>query len=145
MAGQISRFIDLVACGFSTAQDAVEVDTSDCEGVLFVGVPGTTAVRLWSMALKYGATTGAFVNCASTHTHASTAANNNVIVTDVYKPAARYLGATLSSSSATPSRLLAFKYGVRKMTGNFSVTGAANTVPIATGGIKRVVSPTSST
>lgn len=143
--GQLSRMIDLNLVGFTTAESAVEVDTEGCEGVLFIGVPGTTAVRLWSMALKYGATTGAFVNCASTFTHASTAANNNVIITDVHKPAARYLGATLSSSSATPSRLLAFKYGMRKQVGDFSVTGAANTVPIATGGIKRVVSPTSST
>lgn len=143
--GQLSRMIDLNLVGFTTAEAAVEVDTADCEGVLFIGVPGTTAVRLWSMALKYGATTSAFVNCASTFTHASTAANNNVIITDVHKPAARYLGATLSSSSATPSRLLAFKYGTRKQVGDFSVTGAANTVPIATGGIKRVVSPTSST
>lgn len=143
--GQLSRMIDLTSVGFSTAQDAVEVDTADCEGVLFIGVPGTTAVRLWSMALKYGATTSAFVNCASTFTHASTAANNNVLITDVHKPAARYLGATLSSSSATPSRLLAFKYNTRKQVGDFSVAGAANTVPIATGGIKRVVSPTSST
>ena len=147
MSGQqISRMIDLVDCGFSTAQAAVEVDCNDCEGVLFVGVPGTTAVRLWSMALKYAvSSTASFINCATTYTHASTAANNNVLVTDVHKPAGRYLGATLSSSSATPSRLLAFKYGVRKSIGDFSVTGGANTVPIATGGIKRVVSPTSST
>ena len=144
--GQLSRMINLTSVGFTTAEAAVEVDCADCEGVLFIGVPGTTAVRLWSMALKYAvSSTASFINCASTFTHASTAANNNTLVTDVYKPAGRYVSATLSSSTPTPSRLLAFKYGTRKSVGNFEVTGAANTVPIATGGIKRVVSPTSST
>lgn len=143
---EIMRMLDLVSVGFSTAEGAVEVDCADCEGVMFVGVPGTTAVRLWSMALKYAvSSTSSFINCASTHTHASTAANNNVLVTIVHKPAGRYLGATLTSSAATPSRLLAWKFGMRKSIGDYSVTGGANTVPIATGGVKRVVSPTSST
>lgn len=139
---QLSRFIDLTSVGFSTAEGAVDVDTTGCEGVLFVGVPGTTAVRLWSMALKSGATTTGLVACASTFTHASTAADNSVIITDVYKPKQRWIQATLTSSSATPSRLLAFKYGVHKMTDSFS---AASGVPAATGGVKRVVSPSSAT
>jgi len=140
--GQLSRMIDLRSVGFSTAEGAVEVDTTNCEGVLFIGVPGTTAVRLWSLALKAGASTTSFVNCASTHTHASTAADNSVLITDVYKPKKRWIGATLTSSSATPSRLLAFKYGVRSMVGSFASTAG---VPVATGGIKRVVSPSSAT
>ena len=139
---QLSRYIDISSVGFTTAEAANEVDTSNCEGVLFIGVPGTTAARLWSLALKAGATTTGFVNCASTHTHASTAADNSVLVTDVYKPKKRWIGATLTSSSATPSRLLAIKYGVHGMTGNFS---AATGLPAATGGIKRVVSPSSAT
>lgn len=139
---QLSRYIDISSVGFTTAEAANEVDTTNCEGVLFIGVPGTTAARLWSMALKSGATTTGFVNCASTHTHASTAADNSVIVTDVYKPKKRYIGATLSSSTPTPSRLIAIKYGPRAMTGNFS---AASGLPAATGGIKRVVSPSSAT
>lgn len=138
---QLSRQINLAAAALSTGTQAVEVDTKDCEGVMFVAVPCSTAVRLWSLALKAGATTTGFVNSASTHTHASTAANNNVLVTDVYKPAKRYLGATLSSSTATPSFLLAFKYGVRKMSTTFSAT--AN-LPVATP-VKRVVSPSSAT
>lgn len=140
---QLSRYIDLVSVGFSTAEASNEVDTANCEGVLFIGVPGTTAARLWSLALKSGATTTGFVNCASTHTHASTAANNDVIVTDVYKPKKRYIGATLSSSSATPSRLLAFKYGLRANVGNFTASGSGT--PTASGGIRRVVSPSSAT
>lgn len=139
---QLSRFIDVTSVGFTTAEAAVEVDTSGCEGVLFIGVPGTTAARLWSLAIKSGATTTGFVNCASTHTHASTAADNSVLITDVYKPKKRYVGATLTSSSATPSRLLAIKYGLRSMTGNFS---AASGLPAATGGILRAVSPSSAT
>ena len=139
---QLSRYLDLTSVGFSTAEGAVDVDTANCEGVLFIGVPGTTAARLWSMALKSGATTTGLVACASTFTHASTAADNSVIVTDVYKPKKRWIQATLTSSSATPSRLLAFKYGLRAMQGNFS---AASGVPTATGGIKRCVSPSSAT
>lgn len=140
---QLSRYLDLVSVGFSTGQDPVEVDTANCEGVLFIGVPCSTAGRLWSMALKAGATTTGFVNCASTHTHATTAASVQVIVTDVYKPKKRYIGATLSSSSATPSFTLAFKYGLRAMQGNFTASGT--NVPTASGGIKRVVSPSSAT
>lgn len=139
---QLSRYIDLTSVGFTTAEAANEVDTANCEGVLFIGVPGTTAARLWSLALKSGATTTGFVNCATTHTHASTVADNSVLVTDVYKPKKRWIGATLTSSSATPSRLLAFKYGLRANVGNF---GAASGVPTATGGIKRVISPSSAT
>lgn len=140
---QLSRFIDITSVGFSTAEGAVDVDMAGGgEGVLFIGVPGTTAARLWSMALKSGATTTGLVACASTFTHASTAADNSVIVTDVYKPKKRWIQATLSSSTATPSRLLAIKYSLRSMQGNFS---AATGLPAATGGIKRVVSPSSAT
>ena len=89
-----------------------------------------------------GATTTGFVNCASTHTHASSAAANVVIVTDVHKPAKRWLGATLSSSTATPSYTLALKYGLRKPPTSFTSTAGLSA---ASGGIKRVVSPTSST
>lgn len=139
---QLSKYIDLVSVGFTTGEAANEVDAANCEGVLFIGVPGTTAARLWSLALKSGATTTGFVNCASTHTHASTAADNSVLITDVYKPKKRFIGATLTSSSATPSRLLAFKYGLRAPVTSFS---AASGVPTASGGIKRVVSPSSAT
>ena len=139
---QLSRHINLTSVGFSTAEGAVDVDTSGCEGVLFIGVPGTTAVRLWSMALKSGATTTGLVACGSTFTHASTAADNSVLITDVYKPKKRWIQATLSSSTATPSRLLAFKYGTHKHVGDFE---AASGVPVASGGIHRVVSPSSAT
>jgi hypothetical protein len=140
---QLSRYINLVACGYSTgANSAVELATDNCEGVLFVGVPGTTAARTWSMALKSGATTTGFVNCASTHTHASSGAANHIITTDVYRPAKRYIGATLSSTTATPCWLLAFKYGTRKYTTTFSATANISAV---SGGIVRAVSPSSAT
>ena len=140
---QLSRFIDISSVGYSTAEAANEVDTSNCEGVLFIGVIASTASRTPSLALKSGATTTGFVNCATTHTHASTAAGQFVIVTDVYKPKKRYLGATLTTTSATPSYLLAIKYGVREMTGNFTASGT--NMPTASGGIRRVVSPSSAT
>lgn len=139
---QLSRYLDLVACQLSTAAtNAVELATDNCEGVLFVGVPGTTAARIWSLALKAGATTTGFVNCASTHTFASTASRNDVLVVDVHKPAKRYLGGTISSSAATPVWLLAFKYGLRANVGALSSTAG---LPVATN-IRRVVSPSSAT
>lgn len=140
---QLSRFIDISTVGLSTAEAAVEVDTANCEGVLFLGVIASTAARTPSMALKSGATTTGFVNCASTHTHASTAAGVFVIATDVYKPKKRYVGATLTTTSATPSYCIAIKYGLRAMQGNMTASGT--NMPTATGGIKRVVSPSSAT
>jgi len=141
---QLSRYIDLVSVGFSTAEAAQEVDTQNCEGVLFIGVKQSTAARTMSMALKAGASTTSFVTCASTFTHASTSAGNDmVIITDVHKPAKRWIGATLTSSSAVPQLLMAFKYGTRKSVGNFTASGT-NT-PTASGGIKRAVSPSSAT
>jgi len=143
---QLSRHIDITSVGLSTAEAAVEVDTggtAPCEGVLFIGVIATTAARTPSLALKSGATTTGFVNCASTHTHASTAAGQFVIATDVYKPAKRYIGATLTTTSATPSYLLAIKYGLR--VSSSAMTASGTNMPTATGGIKRVVSPSSAT
>lgn len=140
---QLSRLIDIVSVGFTTAEAAVEVDTTNCEGVMFLGVIASTASRTPSLALKSGATTTGFVTCASTHTHASTAAGQWVIATDVYKPRQRYLGATLTTTSATPSWLIAMKYNLRSMQGNFTASGTK--MPTATGGIKRVVSPSSAT
>lgn len=143
---QLSRYIDLAAAARSTASAACEVDCQDCEGVLFIAVPATTAAQTASMELKYGATTGAFVTCASSFTNTSTAAGGHVLVTDVYKPAARYMGATVTSSStgALPYWTLGFKYGLRApLTGGFSSTQSA--MPVASGGVLRVISPTSAT
>ena len=143
---QLSRYIDLAAAARSTASAACEVDCSGCEGVLFVAIPATTAAQTASMALKYGATTATFVNCGSTFTNASTAAGGHVLVTDVYKPAARYMGATVTSTStgALPYWTLAFKYGLRApLDGGFSSTEAA--MPVASGGVLRCISPTSAT
>lgn len=143
--GQLSRYIDLCAASFSTASAAVEVDCQGAEGVFFVAVPATTASNTISMAIKVGATTTGFVNCASTFTHASSAAGNYCVCTDVYKPGKRWVGATVTSSStgALPYWTLAFKYGLREMpTTGFSSTAGISAV---TGGVIRAISPTSST
>lgn len=142
---QLSRYIDLAAASYTTgASIAIELATDNCEGVMFIGVGATTAARTWSLALKAGATTTGFVNSASTHTHTSSGAANQIIITDVYKPAKRYLGGTFSSTTATPAYLLAFKYGNRINTpAAFSATGSY--ISAASGGIKRVVSPSSAT
>lgn len=142
--GHLSRYFDISSVGFSTAEASNEVDMSNAEGCVFIGIVASTAARTPSLALKAGATTTGFVNCASTHTHTSTAAAGAiVIVTDVYRPAKRYLGATLTTTSATPSYLIAMKYGLRKGVGNFSASGT--NMPTASGGVKRVVSPSSAT
>lgn len=141
---QLSRYVDIAWAVFADSTPAVaEVDTADCEGVMFIGVPMSTANKVWSLAIKYGATTTGFVNCASTHTHTTTAANHDVVVTDVYKPAARWVGGTFNSSASDIScYLLAIKYGLRKPVTDFSST---TNLIAATGGIKRAVSPTSAT
>lgn len=142
---QLSRYVDLKVCTLSTAASvAAEVDCQDCEGVMFISVPASSASRTWSLALKTGASTTGFVNCSSTFTHASSGAANHVLVTDVYKPPKRWVGATLSCTTATPMYLLALKYGQRKnTTGTFSCTGGF--VSAVTGGILRAVSPSSAT
>lgn len=143
---QLSRYVDLAAAGFSTASAAVEVDCNDCDGVMFISVPATTVNQTASMAIKYGATSTGFVTCASTFTNASTAAGHYCLVTDVYKPAARWVGATVTSTStgALPYWTLALKYGLRApLTGGFSSTEAS--MPVATEGVLRCISPTSAT
>lgn len=143
---QLSRYIDLAAVARSTASAACEVDCQNCDGVLFISVPATTSAQTGSMSLTNGDSTGSMVACASTFTNASTAAGGFILVTDVYKPAKRYLGATCVSTStgALPYWTMAFKYGLRApLTGGFSSTEGA--VPVASGGVLRVFSPTSST
>lgn len=142
---QLSRNIDLRLALFSTAGAAAEIDASDCEGVMFVAVPASSAVNIPSMAIKLGATTTSFVDCASTFTHASSAQGPYCLVTDVYKPGKRWVGATVTSSSTGPFPYwtLAFKYGLRKSTtGAFSSTVGLSAV---TGGVIRAISPTSAT
>lgn len=143
---QLSRYMDLVACQLSTATtNEVEINTDNCEGVVWIGIPGTTAARTWSLAFAGGATTTGFVAVSSTHTHASSGAANQCIITDVYHPGKRYLRGELSSTTATPSWLLAFKYGLRK--GELTSTGFSSTAGISavSGGIKRLISPSSAT
>jgi hypothetical protein len=143
---QLSRYIDLASVARSTASAVCEVDTQGCEGVLFISVPATTVAQTGSLSLTAGNCTGAMVACASTFTNASTAAGGFVLVTDVYKPAKRWIGATCVSTStgALPYWTMGFKYGLRApLTGGFSSTEAA--MPVASAGVLRVISPTSST
>jgi hypothetical protein len=143
---QLSRNLDLAVIAYSSSSPVCEVDAADCEGVLFIAVPGTTVARTGSMALKAGATTTGFVNCSSTHTLTSTGATRDVLIVDVYKPAKRWIGCTYSATADMEARMLAIKYGLRKHVSTFSATAVTNlTVPVVAGGVKRVISPTSST
>jgi hypothetical protein len=142
---QLSRYVDLYSVSYTTTAGTLEVDTQDCEGVMFLAVPATTVARIISLALKAGATTTGFVNCASTFTHASSAAGNIVVCTDVYKPAKRWIGATVSSSASSANWIFAFKYGLRApLTAGFTAGTTASYMSPATAGVLRVISPTSS-
>jgi len=61
---------------------------------------------------------------------------------DIRKPVKRWLGATLSSSAQTPCYLMALKYGNK--VAHSSMSSTAN-VPVAAGGYKFVVGPSSAT
>lgn len=140
--GQLSRFVDVNVVTFTTADGACCVDAQGAEGVMFIAIAGTTANRISSMALSYGASTGSLVSCASTFTNASTAAGHYPIITDVYKPTARYICATVTSSTGLPHTVLGVKYGLREQ----PTTGFSSTdLPVAIGGVLRCISPTSST
>ena len=144
---QLSKYIDLASIAYSSSSPVIEIDTANCEGVLFIAVPGTTAARTGALSIKTAATTTAsFVAVSSTHTMTSTAAARDVLVLDVYKPAKRWLQVTYAATADMEARMLAFKYGLRTPPVAFSATAVTNlTVPIVLGGIKRVVSPSSAT
>lgn len=143
---QLSRYIDLASIAYSSSSPVIEIDTANCEGVMFIAVPGTTAARTGAISLSAGNTTATFVAVSSTHTMTSTGATRDVLVLDVYKPAKRYLQATYAATADMEARMLAFKYGLRETQTTFSATAVTNlTVPVVLGGIKRVISPTSAT
>lgn len=143
---QLSRYIDLASVAWTSSGPTVaEVDCGDCDGVLFIGVPGTTVARIPTLDIYYGASTAGYVQCSTAHTHSTTAAGNYVVCTDVYKPAARYVKGSLASTAEQAHYLLAFKYGLRSClasTVGFSST-AGPYLSAVTGGIVRAVSPTS--
>ena len=144
---QLSKYIDLASIAYSSSSPVIQIDTANCEGVLFIAVPGTTAARIGALSLKTAAsTTATFVAVSSTHTMTSTGSVRDVLVMDVYKPVKRWIEATYASSADSETRMLAFKYGLRVPPVAFSATAVTNlTVPIVLGGIKRVVSPSSAT
>jgi hypothetical protein len=143
---QLSRYIDLATVAWTSSGPTVaEVDTGDCEGVFFIGVPGTTVARIPTLTIALGETTGTYVNCSTAAaTHETTATGNYIVCTDVYKPAHRFVKGSLASTAEAAHYLLAFKYGLRsclQSTQGFSTTDGY--VSAVTGGIVRAISPTS--
>ena len=142
---QLSRYADLHSISFTTTAGVLAVDTNDCEGVMFLAVPATTVARILSLTLSAGACTGALVTCATTFTHTSSAAGNIILATDVYKPAKRYIAATVASSASSANWILALKYGLREpLTGGFTAGTTASYMSPLNAGVLRVISPTSS-
>lgn len=141
---QLSRYSDLIV--YRTTADAggpLCVDTQNCEGVIFTALPATTANSTTLMSLSYGETTATLVDCDTDCNHGSSASGGWCIEIDVYKPAARYICATVTHSTASPHWIMARKYGLRApLTGGYSDTGT--NMPISAEGVVRVISPTSS-
>ena len=140
---QLSRYSDLIV--YRSTPDAGEclaVDTQNCEGVIFTALPATTANTTTLISLSYGPTTAALVDCSTAYNHGSTAAGGWCIEIDVYKPAARYIAATVTHSTASPHWIVARKYGLRDvLTSGYSDTGANMSIDAV--GVVRVISPTS--
>jgi hypothetical protein len=146
IAMQLSRYIDLASVAWTSSGPSVaEVDCGDCEGVLFIGVPGTTVARIPTLTISVGATTAAYVACSTGQaTHETSASGNYIVVTDVYKPGKRYVMGSLASTAEAAHYLLAFKYGLRSCLA--STVGFSSThgyLSAVTGGIVRAISPTS--
>ena len=143
---QLSRYIDLAHVSWSTTGPAlIEIDTKDCDGVFFVGVPGTTAARTPTLDIYSGATSTGLVQCTTAISHASSAAGNYIVCTDVYKPKKRWLAGSLASTADAAHYLMAFKYGLRaclQSTQGFSSTETTY-LSAVTGGIVRAISPSS--
>jgi hypothetical protein len=85
------------------------------------------------------------VQCTTAISHASSAAGNYIVCTDVYKPKKRWLKASIESTADAAHYLLGFKYGLRaclQSTQGFSSTETTFLSPV-TGGIVRAISPSS--
>ena len=105
---QLSRYADLYAISYTTTAGTLAVDCEGAEGVLFLCVPASTAARTNTLAISGGETTATLVACASTYTHSSTADDNFILCTDVYKPVHRYVGATVASSASHANWIIIF-------------------------------------
>ena len=143
---QPSRNFDIASIAYSSSSPVIEIDTANCESVLFLAIPGTTAARTGSIALAAGNSTATFVSCSSTYTMTSTGATRDLLALEVHKPAKRWLQATYSATADMEARMVAIKFGLRESVTSMSAAAVTNfTVPVVAGGIKRVVSPTSAT
>lgn len=141
---QLSKYVDLTAIHYSSSSPAICADCANASGVMFIAVPGTTVARTAEMSLKLGATTTGLVACSSAHYLSSTGATRDVLILDVYRPTKRYVECTYAATADMEARMLAFTYGLREPPVSFSATAVTNlTVPVVAGGVKRVVSPTS--
>jgi hypothetical protein len=143
---QLSRYIDLTHVSWtSSGPTVIEMDMEGAEGALFVGIPGTTVARTPTLDIYSGATSTGLVQCTTAISHASSAAGNYVVCTDVYKPKKRWLKASLASTAEQCHYLLGFKYGLRaclQSTQGFSSTDTTY-LSAVTGGIVRAISPSS--
>lgn len=125
MSEQLAKKLDLYA--FNSAGStgvtslAVEIDTDNCEGVLFLGTAGTTSTAATLTISTAASTTASFV-ALSGGTAASTGAGAFVAV-DVHKPLKRWLKGTLSTTANARLSVQAFKYGNRKCPVTWTSTG----------------------
>jgi len=137
---QLSRSIDLAAVHITaTTTDVltVEVDTENCEGVLFLGM-GTSAD--FTLAVLHAASTTATYATVTVGTSAvlATTAAKAAVAYDVYKPSKRHLKCTCTSTGNSYNGLFAFKYGLRKMPQTWSSSVGLGSTAYVVG-----ISPTS--
>ena len=125
MSHQLGKMLDCYAfssagtTGVSTLN--VEIDTQNCEGVLFVGTAGTTSTAATLTISTAASTTASFVNVSS-GTAASTGAGALVAV-DIHKPRKRWLKGTITTTANARMTVQAFKYGVRRSPTTWTSTG----------------------
>lgn len=143
---QLSRYMDLYAISYTTTAGVLAVDCQNAEGAFFLCVPASTAARTNTLAISHGETTATLVACATTYTHSSTADDNFILATDVYKPVHRYVAATVASSASHANWIIGFKYGLRApLTAGFTAGTTAGYMSASNAGVLRCISPTSTT
>lgn len=125
MSHQLAKSLDLYA--FSSAGTTgvttlnVEIDTQNCEGVLFMGTAGTTSTAATLTISTAASTTASFV-AVTGGTATSTGAGAFVAV-DVHKPRKRWLKGTITTTANARLTVQALKYHNKKCPTSWTSTG----------------------
>ena len=138
---QLSKMIDFSTIQITaTTTDVltVEVDTANCEGVMFVTL-GTSAKA--TLAVTHAASTTASYATVAVGSSAvvATTGAKALVAADIYKPTKRHYKVTSTSTGNSYFALMAIKYGLRKL----PQSSWSSTTCLASTGYTAAVSPTS--